>query len=932
MTGANRASIDQRVRDAFNEIVETPEAQREDAICAMDLSESDRALLSKLLAGYAKQRLFAHTAADWARHLDNEDFTDALLGKRIGDCELLKFLGSGGSSVVYLARREVGETWQSVAVKILHTGLLSPDAHRRFRREQAILSRLSHPNIAVLLDAGISEASTPYIVMEYVQGVDVLTYADRISADVRTRISLLIDICRAADAAHTSLVVHRDLKPSNVLVTQDGVVKVLDFGIAKLMDDDMAHTATQHVALTPAYAAPEQFRPGPAATSMDVYALGVLASELLLGGRLGVDASLPSSGSTTTWQRWRRMDTDLTHIIRAALASEPSRRYSSAGHLADDFLRYLSREPLQIVPVSRWYRTRKFASRHRTAVSAAVLFSLAVLVGTIGIFYQWRVAQEQAVLARQQAIIAQEQAARAEAIRDFVVSIFDAGTAEVPKDRRPSIEDIVADAGLRLKADEKLGGAFRVDMLMTLSDVASSIGADDRASMLLDAIDRIVQNTGVPDRELALQMAVRRAGLFGTRRTSAGEKIVELLTPFLSSLQSRSDVIGVKGIIYYSQALQMLGRSQEALKVTEDLVNHAIATEKPVLTIQAMEGQLNVAIGIQHYADASKFAESAGKYWEDHGRPWNPASMSLWGDIAIAREAVGDIDGAEQAYLQAIDIGDRIFSHPNLEAASIIGIYGTFLLAQSRLDDAKAPIRRALLMEEALFGENDPRIAQALYGMAKLFAARSDLGQASIWISKEIDLLKNEGSSVRLARAYAARAKLGAQAGDFPSADRDITMALDIQQGVSGNQSPGYAWILNVAADIQFREGRYRESLQSTDRVLALTTSIGGSLLQSVLDTRFTRAKALLMLGQKSEGISELMDIEKSYASIAPKSPVRFEIAANEAIALSEASRLTEARGAARIALELQPVNASTSTLAKLQAIASEQAPPNPAK
>ncbi|MBA8888689.1 serine/threonine-protein kinase [Dokdonella fugitiva] len=908
MTDETLDTRNARVREAFERLLEMPEAAHEPMLAAMDLDDEERAMVRRLLAGHARRRLFEVPALDWVHQLDGDDYVEAMIGTRVGTCELQRFLGRGGSAVVFLARRRVGDTVQAVALKLLNSGLLSPEAHRRFRREQAILSRLSHPNIARLIDAGMSERGSPYIVMEYVEGQDIVSFACARSFDTRARIALLVDVCRAVDAAHRALVVHRDLKPSNVLVTADGVVKVLDFGIAKLIDEDNPETATQHVALTPAYAAPEQFQPGPAATSMDVYSLGVLASELLLGGRMGPDATLPASEDATTWQNWRRLDGELTQILRATLASEPSRRYSSAGHLADDFRRWLDREPLQIVPVTRWYRLRKFVARHRTSAVAAALVALAFVGGTIGIAYQWRVARQQALLAREQAAVAHAEAVRAGTIRDFLASLFDAGNAESPQDRKPTIEDVVANAGQRLLSDDQLDASLRADLLLTLADVASSIGAYERSDRLLDEVERFAPALGAAAADVLVRLRVRRAGNLIDQTTTNAAPVLALLEPLRADLDARTDETGLKALTYRARALQVAGREAEADAEVDRIVARYRDADDAKLALTALLLQLNVAVEAQRYPEAVGFARTAIDYWSAHGQPLTVWTMTMWSNAATARESVGDIDGAEEAYRNAIAVGDRIYAQPARDHAMAIQAYGTFLLAQSRVDEAGTQILRALKLQQSMFRDDDPRIAQTFFAASRLYENRGDYAESIRWMDKAVQVYRGDGFSTMLARSLAMRGRTHANAGHFDEADRDEDEALAIQKAHSGDAHPAYAWILIVRADVELREHRFAQALATTEKALAINAPVGGALLQSTLDTRLNHAKALLALGRGTEALAELQEIEPTYARIAPKAAQRFETAAEKALALASMSRAREAREAADAALALLPL------------------------
>jgi eukaryotic-like serine/threonine-protein kinase len=304
---------------------------------------------------------------------------DGLIGTRIGAFRIERLLGQGGMATVFLVRRDLGDFEQQVAIKLLRKGLYTESERRLFRREQKALAALTHPNIAYLIDAGITDAGVPFLVLEYVDGVPVTQYATQQSLDVEARLRLFVSICRAVAAAHRQLVVHRDLKPSNILVRADSEVKLLDFGVAKLLDDDAElHTQSGLVALTPAYAAPEQRLGKPISTSTDVYALGILLHELLIGRRpeddeagirqpsslLALLSDADRSGSSPQVLR-QRLRGDLDNILLMALSAEPERRYHCAAEFADDVQRHLDAQPVLAHPPSRWYRAQKFVSASR---------------------------------------------------------------------------------------------------------------------------------------------------------------------------------------------------------------------------------------------------------------------------------------------------------------------------------------------------------------------------------------------------------------------------------------------------------------------------------------------------------------------------------------------------------------------------------------
>ncbi|HNR92440.1 MAG TPA: serine/threonine-protein kinase, partial [Dokdonella sp.] len=352
---------------------------------------------------------------------------------RIGPFEVLGLLGEGGFSTVLHARREVAGATQDVALKLLRRSLHSPEARQQFRREQRALLALHHPNIARMIEGGVTGEGQPYIALELVRGSDIVEHARQRNLDLRARLRLFVVACRAVDAAHRALIVHRDLKPSNVLVDDEGEVKLLDFGIAKLLEGDDEDHRTLMPAFTPAYAAPEQRSGGAVTTATDVYALGVLLGELLTGERVNDGSGrTPSSrvgmtagdGAVVPITR-RQLRGDLDTIVMKALADEPERRYASAGTLADDIERLLEGRPVTAHPPSTWYRARKFVMRHKGGVASTFAFLVAILAA-LG------VALWQAHVARGEAIRANTQTQRAESVRDFLVSVFDAAQPEVP--------------------------------------------------------------------------------------------------------------------------------------------------------------------------------------------------------------------------------------------------------------------------------------------------------------------------------------------------------------------------------------------------------------------------------------------------------------------------------------------------------------------
>jgi serine/threonine-protein kinase len=345
-------------------------------------------------------------------------------GRRLGAYSLERPLGKGGMGTVWLARRSDGRYEGQAAVKLLNLALLDPVGSERFHREGTLLARLSHPNIARLLDAGVADGGQPFLVLEYVEGTRIDQYCDERRLTPEARLRLVLDVLGAVSHAHANLIVHRDLKPSNILVTPDGTVKLLDFGIAKLLQDGQGEAGVSTLTdvggrvLTPEYAAPEQIRGEPVTIATDVYALGVLLYLLLAGrhptadqgrspaeylqGTLDTEPPRLSASVTgpeargTSLERLRRLYAgDLDNILAKALRKRPEERYATVGALAEDLRRHLNHEPVHARPESWGYRAARFVRRHRAGVAAGAVAALSLVGATAFSLVQLQQARRQ---------------------------------------------------------------------------------------------------------------------------------------------------------------------------------------------------------------------------------------------------------------------------------------------------------------------------------------------------------------------------------------------------------------------------------------------------------------------------------------------------------------------------------------------------------
>ncbi len=392
------------VKRLFEGAVESRPEERADYLnqCTdPDVQREVASLLNYSAAGLPSADAAIASAAEAVSQETDPD--ERLIGMRLGPYRVEAIAGHGGMGAVYRASRDDAEFHQQVAIKLVRAAAESPDTLRRFRQERQILARLSHPNIARLLDGGSTPEGVPYLVMEFIEGEPITAWCDRRSLSVEDRLRLFVRVCDGVESAHRDMVVHRDLKPANILVTKDGTPKLLDFGIAKLLDQSAEHEAATvtGLALTPEYASPERVRGDPASTAADVYSLGLILYELLTGRKAQpmksyTPAAIASVVCQTEPTAPARINPalagDMDHIIRMAIRKEPARRYASAGLLARDIQRHMEARPVTARPDTPAYRSVKFIRRNRSMVVAGGLIAV-TLAGGLALEY-WRGAFE----------------------------------------------------------------------------------------------------------------------------------------------------------------------------------------------------------------------------------------------------------------------------------------------------------------------------------------------------------------------------------------------------------------------------------------------------------------------------------------------------------------------------------------------------------
>jgi eukaryotic-like serine/threonine-protein kinase len=464
------------------------------------LSAEVRAEVESLLThDESAQDFMSLTASGFTREfLTGSGSSGALINQKIDIYEVVSELGLGGMGAVYLAMRRDGKFEQRVAIKMLKREFNTKEIRRNFQREKEILARLSHPNIASLLDAGTTEDGIPYLVMEYIEGEPIDSFCQNQKVSLNSKLKLFNRICETVAFAHRSLIIHRDLKPSNILVTKHGEPKLLDFGISKLLDaegEDLG--AITHLgAMTPLYASPEQIKGGQVTTATDVYSLGVVLFKILTG-RLPSDPAKGTNGNHLTARTHTAVPLpskvaigsaipssdlkgDLDNIVLKSLNHEPERRYQSVEQFSADIWRFMDGMPVVARPATLRYRASKFYGRNKIAVIAAALIVISLLSGVAVALSQAKTAREQARIAGQERDAARRAVERAERTSRFMQSFLDYanprwyGRGQGRMD--VTVREAIDDAAKRIDTELSDLPEVRADLHYTIGDVYKTHG------------------------------------------------------------------------------------------------------------------------------------------------------------------------------------------------------------------------------------------------------------------------------------------------------------------------------------------------------------------------------------------------------------------------------------------------------------------------
>ena len=679
------------------------------------------------------------------------------LGTRVGAYRLVRRIGAGGMGEVYLAERADGEIEQRAAIKLVRPGLATEQLLARFRAERQILARLEHPHIARFLDGGITDGDQPYFALEYVEGEPLDAYADTHSRSVDERLRLFLQVCEAVSHAHARLIIHRDLKPSNILVTHDGQVKLLDFGIAKVVREDADETLTRPggALMSPAYASPEQVRGEPAGTATDIYSLGLVLYRLLSGRRpytverrhpadvvriVGeVEPMRPSLaiGATDDNEaaligKRRRVDPrrlrrqlagDLDVIVMKALRKEPERRYRTVGELADDIERHLAGLPISARSESSAYRAGRFLTRHRVGAVTAV--ATVALIATVVVFYT--------VQLRGERDRAQREARKASEVTTFLRGIFEVSDPAATKGETVTARTLLDEGARRIET--RLAGQPEVqaEMMDVIGNVYVSLGLyPDGQRMIEGALARRRTLPGPSDSAIAatlydLGQAQEWRGQYAAADSSYHEALAIWQRLFdndhpevLHTLSAVAGILRAQGSYAPAESLyrHVLDRYRARGEASPEELASALYD---IGSVEHMNGRLDQA--------GAHFREAIADLRADTSR--NALAIAdIESDLAVLLKNQQQYDAAGPLYREVLAIRRRYLGETHSLVAQSLNNYAIFLRASGDGVAAESVFVRALEAYRRSVGEEHPDYAAVLNGIAVGRLRRDDCAGA----------------------------------------------------------------------------------------------------------------------------------------------------------------------------------------------------------
>ena len=827
----------QRIEEILDRVLDADPAEREPIVreaCGDDeeLLRRVRELLNAAEASGPLDTPVHHVAGSLAAEAgESLALQGAIEGRMIGPWRVREEIGAGGMGRVFRADRADGAFEQSVALKILRWEMATPTLVDRFLAERQILADLDHPGIARLVDGGVTEEGLPYLAMEFIDGEPIDEYCDRNDLDIRQRLELFCTAAVAVDHAHRNLVVHRDLKPSNILATRSGEVKLLDFGVARLVDDTARIDRTQ-APVTPRSAAPEQLAGGAITTATDTWALGVLLYELLTGCSpfgdrtstltdttrrvLEADPTPPSEVAPPAHRK--RIAGDLDNIVIKALSKEPERRYSTVERMVEDVRRHLEGNPVLARPATFGYRAGKFIRRHTASLVAAAMV-LVLLAGLTG-FYTWQLANERDR--------ARQEARKTEEVKGFVLSLFEVNDPSLSQGEEISARDLLDRGAERIEVELAAQPEIQAEMFSTIGGLYEQLGHYDQALALWEKAI-LIQRDGDDMEVLAENLSRYGFTLNDMGRAGEAEPVLR------EALQLRRDHANDPEAI--ASSLNQLGmflayegeydEAEALLRESIDIRETIYDEEEPELAVSVMNLGLTVKWNGDfdeaevHYRRALEIRERT------IGRA-HPEYATNLDNLGVLLGQRGDYEESEACFKEALAIRTELLGEEHPDVALSLNNLATLYRVQGRLDDAEPMYRKVLELNTRIFGPGHARVATNLTNLASVELARGNTEEARDLFERSLAIRRTKFGNDHIDVAVNLNHLCGIliELGELEKADRYSAEAVDIARDAVGEKSHQLAQVLNTRGEVLFFRQRYAAAATQLEEALSIREEV----------------------------------------------------------------------------------------------------------
>lgn len=858
------------IEPLIDRLFDVPVAERADWLRRHCDDVSLRVLVAQALDHAPGVDSLERGVAQWLPALaDNFPVTlPAISGYRV-----LRFVGAGGMASVFEAERELPGGPQTVALKLLRIDVHDADERRRFLREQRILARLQHPHIAQLLDAGFSPAGTPFLALEFVAGDTLLVHCERHGLAARDRLALFMDVCTAVEHAHRNLIVHRDLKPSNVLVGADGCVKLVDFGIAKLLSAEGERTRTEARRLTRSYAAPEQLAGDAATTAIDVYALGVLLGELLSGGQpRRIDENLGANAPVFDGELLRRkLGVDLHAIVQEATQPDPLRRYANVAALRDDVQRYLDGKPLQARADRIAYRTIKFVKRHALAVSAAAVIAM-ILAGATAIgLYEARQAHAQA-------LAAMSEAQRADALKSFLEGLFDSA-ARGPTANQTA-EQLLAQGRERADRDFALQPALHIELLALIGDLERRSGHPELAQSPLEQAAALAKaRFGVTDRRtLHIEYLLAKEADELGRVREATLRLQNAVAAFESG-PNRGSPEEVQALAWLAGLYERSGESAKAIDGGEKalaLARRVLPHDSAALT-EAVTNLGWIEMDAGHPGRAEPLLREALAQKRSRLGARHPDVADAMTFLTSALVQLGRYDEGEQLMRAALEIDAEAYARPNPHTAWHLNDLAVVFAAEGKFKQAQAFYAKAIAMDRALGPAAGLNEAVSLGNVARLRFRQGAYAEAEAGlrdaIARKQRLLGTDYDDNGRSYDRDSLAEVLIARGQFDEARTLAEGALAEARRRHREAHPDVAFALTVEAELMTATGARASAAALVGSAVAMYAALADQNSEKAIRARLLFGEILQTLGRNDEATPQLQAALAAADRMAPTTP-----------------------------------------------------------